>query len=90
MNIVKLNARNQLSIPKEVMEKITFGEERVAKVIATDQNQIVIIPISPEPILPQLALDGFVHDTIQSTKNSKNYLSVDAMFHDLDRPSKRK
>lgn len=90
MNIVKLNTRNQISIPKEVIEKVTLGEERVFKVVANDQNQIIVTPISTEPILPQAAIDAMVAETIQTTKKAKSYRSLDTMFHDLDKSKEKK
>lgn len=90
MNIVKLNTRNQISIPKEVIEKITIGEERVFKVDANDQNQVIITPVSTDPILPQSAIDALVADTIEGTKKAKTYSSVNEMFGDLDKSRYKK
>ena len=85
-----MNTRSQISIPKEILEKIIIGEERVFKVVANNQNQVVMIPITTDPVLPQSAIDAMVSDTLEGTKKAKNYRSMDEMFDDLDRSGRKR
>lgn len=57
MNIVRINQKNQINIPKEVAESVNFGPERYVQVIV-DENVIHLIPITPEPIYSKRAFEG--------------------------------
>lgn len=61
MNIVRVNQRNQVNLPKEVVELINLGPERYVQVIADPANVIYLIPITPEPLYSQRALEGLDH-----------------------------
>jgi AbrB family looped-hinge helix DNA binding protein len=58
MNIVRVNQKNQINIPKEVAEAVNFGPERYVQVIADSNNVIHLIPITPEPLYSKTALEG--------------------------------
>ena len=83
MNIVKINSRNQVSIPREVMAKISLDADRIVKVVAVDNNEIRIIPVSAEPVISQKAVDRLVDDTIKTSRRSKSYSSVRSMLKNL-------
>ena len=58
MNIVRVNPKNQVNIPKEVAESVNFGPERYVQVVAGSDNIIYLIPITPEPLYSKQALEG--------------------------------
>lgn len=58
MNIVRVNRKNQVNIPKEVVEVVNLGPERYVQVIADSNNVIHLIPITPEPLYSKEALEG--------------------------------
>jgi len=58
MNIVRVNQKNQVNIPKEIAEAVNFGPERYVQVIAEPNNTIHLIPIVPEPLYSKQALEG--------------------------------
>lgn len=58
MNIIRVNQKNQVNIPKEVSEQINFGPDRYVQVVADKNNVIHIIPIAPEPLYSKKALEG--------------------------------
>ena len=58
MNIVRVNQKNQINIPKEVSEQVNFGPDRYVQVVADQNNVIYIIPITPEPLYSKKALEG--------------------------------
>lgn len=58
MNIVRVNQKNQINIPKEVSERINFGPDRYVQVVADKNNVIYIIPIVPEPLYSKKALEA--------------------------------
>ena len=58
MNIVRVNRKNQINIPKEVAEAVNFGPERYVQVIVDPNNVIHLIPITPEPLYSKQALEG--------------------------------
>jgi AbrB family looped-hinge helix DNA binding protein len=61
MNIVRVNRKNQVNIPKEVAESVNFGPERYVQVIADPDNVIRLIPFTPEPLYSKQALEGLDH-----------------------------
>ena len=58
MDIVRVNQKNQVNIPKEISDQINFGPDRYVQVIADKNNVIYIIPIVPEPVYSKKALEG--------------------------------
>ncbi len=58
MDIVRVNQKNQVNIPKEITEKINFGPDRYVQVVADENNIIYIIPIVAEPLYSKKALEG--------------------------------
>ena len=58
MNIVRVNQRNQVNIPKEIADQVNLGPERYVQIIADRNNVIHFIPITPEPIYSKTALEG--------------------------------
>ena len=86
MNVVRLSIKNQISIPREVLRQIPVGPERLFQV-KPDRGEIRIIPISPEPIIPQEALAAFAKDTLQRVKNgeARKFHSTDEAIRNLDK-----
>ena len=68
MNIVRVNQRNQINIPKEIADHVNFGPERYVQVVA-DNNIIHLIPITPEPLYSEEALQGL--DRLVAQEKSK-------------------
>lgn len=58
MNIVRVNLKNQVNLPKEIAERVNFGPERYIQVVADPNNVIHLIPITPEPLYSREALEG--------------------------------
>lgn len=58
MNIVRVNRKNQVNIPKEVAEVVNFGPDRYVQIIADANNVIHLVPIAPEPLYSKQALAG--------------------------------
>lgn len=70
MDVVRLSVKNQISIPREVLRQITIGRERLFQV-KPEKGEIRMIPISPEPIIPQQALEEFAKQTIERAKQGQ-------------------
>lgn len=85
MNVVRLSVKNQISIPREVLRQIPIGTERLFQV-KPDKGEIRIIPISPEPIIPQSALEAFAKDTLQRARKGegRKFHSTDEVIKNLD------
>jgi len=58
MNIVRVNQKNQVNIPKEIAAQVNFGPERYVQVTVDSSNVIRLIPIVPEPLYSLRALEG--------------------------------
>ena len=86
MNVVQLSIKNQISIPREVLRQVPIGSERLFQV-KPDKGEIRIIPISPEPIIPQEALEAFAKDTLQRAKKgeARKFHSTDEAIKNLDK-----
>lgn len=70
MDVVRMSVKNQISIPREVLRRIPVGSERLFQV-KPDKGEIRIIPISPEPIIPQEALEAFAKETVERAHRGK-------------------
>jgi hypothetical protein len=86
MDVVRLSVKNQISIPREVLRQIPIGPERLFQV-KPEKGEIRMIPISPEPIIPQQALEVFAKDTIERAKKGqgKQFQSCHDAIKGLDR-----
>ncbi len=85
MNIVRINQKNQVNIPKEIAENINFGPERYVQVIADRRdNSIRIIPVTPEPVYSKTALEGLDRLIEKEKKGVKEVRGTDQIqkfFH---------
>lgn len=71
MNIVRVNQKNQVNIPKEVAEAVNLGPDRYVQVIADQNNVIYLIPIAPEPLYTKGALEGLDRLVERGKKEAK-------------------
>lgn len=84
MNIVRVNQKNQINIPKEISDHINFGPDRYVQVIADKSNVIYLIPIVPEPLYSKEALEGL--DALVEREKAqaieiKNTDQIKKLFH---------
>lgn len=56
-NVVKINSRNDIHLPKEVLESVNLGEDRMVS-IETKGNCIILLPVDVEPRYSPEALEG--------------------------------
>ena len=77
MNIVRVNQRNQVNIPKEVADQINLGPERYVQIVADRNNVIHLIPVTPEPIYSKTALEALDRLVKQERKNAVEVQTTD-------------
>ncbi|GEM_PF-2431276 len=56
-NVVKINSRNDIHLPKEVLEAVNLGDERMVSIEARG-NCIILLPVDVEPRYSPKALEG--------------------------------
>jgi antitoxin component of MazEF toxin-antitoxin module len=61
---LKINARNDVHLPSEILRKLNIGEEKILKAEIKD-NSLVLIPVDLEPRYSAEELEGLakIHDT---------------------------
>ena len=77
MNIVRVNQRNQVNIPKEIADQVNLGPERYVQVVADRNNVIHLIPVTPEPLYSKTALEGLDRLAEQERKKAVEVQSAD-------------
>ena len=77
MNIVRVNQRNQVNIPKEIADQVNLGPERYVQVVADRNNVIHLIPVTPEPIYSKTALEALDRLVKQERKNAVEVQTTD-------------
>ena len=86
MNIVRVNQKNQVNIPKEVADAVNFGPDRYVQVVADPANVIRLIPIAPEPLYSVRALEGLDRLVAREKAGAREVKGVDQVRKIFKRP----
>lgn len=85
MNIIRVNQRNQVNIPKEIADHVNFGPDRYVQVVA-EGNVIRLIPVTAEPLYSKEALEC-LDRLVKREKNKAKEISGEEQIQKLFRPS---
>ena len=83
--LIKRSSKNQISIPKVVLEKAGLGEDDVYFDIACENGHIILIPMHVEEKISQESLARFELKTLQHESEDKIYGSMDDAVKGLNR-----
>ena len=74
--VVKRSSKNQVAIPKAVLERAGLGPNDVYFDVLCEGGRIVLIPLALEEKISDQALKHFEEKTLQQEKEDKTYASV--------------
>lgn len=83
--LVKRSAKNQVSIPKALLERAGLGPEDVYFTIGYESGAIVLRPVDIEEKLPPEALERFKASTLKGQPGDRTFDSMGALIKDLKR-----
>ena len=72
---LRINARNDIHMPAEVLRALNIGEHRILKAEVKD-NAIVLIPVDLEPLYSKSELEGL--DQLHTDEKKKKWLRLDS------------
>ena len=74
--VVKRSSKNQVAIPKAVLERAGLGPNDVYFDVQCDSGRIVLIPLALEEKISPEALRRFEGKALKQEKEDKTYASV--------------
>ncbi len=78
---LKVNARNDLHLPAEVLRRLNLGRERIVKAEVKD-NALIVMPVDLEPRYSPAELAGL--DRLHEDEQKKGWIRLDRPT-DIDR-----
>ena len=72
---LRINARNDIHMPAEVLRVLNIGEDRMLKAEIKD-NSIRLIPVDLEPRYSQEELEGL--DKLHTSEKKKKWVRLDS------------
>ncbi len=87
--LVKRSARNQVSIPKTVLERAGLGENDLYFDVQYEKGRIVLIPIQVEEKIPKEDLERFEAETLKQEAGDKAYGSMKEALRGLHQRHRR-
>ena len=89
--LVKRSGKNQVVIPKAVLQRAGLGPRDVYFGVAYDHGRIVLTPMQLEEKIPPEALARFEANALKREPGDRVYTSMEALVEDLHRkPRTRK
>ena len=81
--LVKRSSKNQISIPKAVLERAGMGTDDIYFEVEYEGGRIVLIPVRMEEKIPREALERFESKVLLTEPGDKEYGSVGEAVKDL-------
>ena len=70
---LKINARNDIHLPSEVLRSLNLGEDRIVKA-QVSRNTLIIIPVDLEPRYTHEELEGL--DKLHNQEKKKGWIPL--------------
>jgi antitoxin component of MazEF toxin-antitoxin module len=70
---LKLNARNDIHLPAEVLRYLNLGEDRILKA-ELKENRLVLVPVDLDPRYSQEELEGL--DRLHEAEKKKGWIAL--------------
>jgi len=87
--LIKRSRKNQIAIPKAILERAGMGPEDLYFDVQYDKGRIVLIPMQLEEKISPETLKKFEAETLKQEVGDKRYLSMQEAIKGLRRKSKR-
>ncbi|HBH96442.1 MAG TPA: hypothetical protein DDX89_01440 [Candidatus Omnitrophica bacterium] len=85
MILVKRSRKNQVAIPKAILERAGLGPEDVYFRIGYQHGAIVLRPIEIEDKIPPEALERFKAKVLRGQPGDRSFDSMEELIRDLKR-----
>ena len=83
--LVKRSRKNQVALPKAVLERAGLGPEDVYFSIVYKAGAIILRPVEIEEKIPPEALARFRAKVLKGQPGDRTFSSIDALIKDLKR-----
>lgn len=87
--LVKRSVKNQIVIPKAVLERAGLGREDVYFDVQYREGRIVLVPVEVEEKIPPEALERFETRALKRKPEDKVYRSMEETIKGLRRKRRR-
>ena len=87
--LVKRSRKNQIAIPKKVLERAGLGARDVYFECDYTNGRIYLAPVEIEEKIPPEALARFEAKALKGQRGDKTYPSMEALIKDLHRRRRR-
>jgi len=87
--IVKRSSRNQVAIPKKLIDAAGLGDEDVFFDIDYRGGYFILKPLEFEEKIPREALERFKTRTLKQEAGDRAFSSMDELIAELDRKKRR-
>jgi len=88
--LVKRSRKNQVALPKAVLDRAGLGPEDVYFSVVYKGGAIILRPVEIEEKIPPEALARFEADALKRKPGDRVYGSMDELIKDLHRPRRPK
>lgn len=81
---LRINARNDIHLPTEILKILNIGEDRIVKV-QLKENMLVLVPVDLEPRYSHQELDAL--DKLHEDEKKKGWIRLESEkdLHDLSK-----
>ena len=83
--LVKRSRKNQVALPKAVLERAGLGPDDVYFTIAYQAGAIILRPVDIEEKIPPEALARFRAKVLKGQPGDRSFSSMEALIKDLKR-----
>lgn len=83
--LIKRSSKNQIALPKSVLEQIGMGPEDLYFRLSCDRGSIRLVPVDIEEKLPQETVARYRRKTLKGRKGNRTFRSMETLIADLKR-----
>lgn len=87
--VVKKSSKNQIAIPKSVLERAGLGSQDVYFNVAYERGRIILTPLEFEEKIPKEALERFEAETLKRGPGDEVHGSMQKVIQSLHRKRRR-
>lgn len=81
--LAKRSTKNQIAIPKALLERAGLGPEDVYFDVRYEDGRIVLVPVEVEEKVSREALARFKDRAVRGQQGDRSFRSMDALIKDL-------
>lgn len=81
--LVKRSRKNQVALPKAILEEAGLGADDVYFSIACEKGAIVLRPVEIEEKVPEEILSRFKAKVVRGQRGDRSFSSMEGLIRDL-------